>query len=65
MVSKGTLENGIYAWKIQYPIKLKLTGQVTSLPEQSFVMSLLIQRTDPRLKHTGMEVSQLITFEAK
>ncbi|CAI1970368.1 MULTISPECIES: DotI/IcmL/TraM family protein [Serratia] len=65
VVSKGTLENGIYAWKIQYPIKLKLTGQVTSLPEQSFVMSLLIQRTDPRLKHTGMEVSQLITFEAK
>ncbi len=63
VVSKGTLENGLYAWKIQYPTKFKLTGQTTSLPEQSFVVSLLIQRADPRLKNTGMEVSQLITYE--
>lgn len=65
VVSKGTLENGVYAWKIQYPTKFKLTGQTTSLPEQSFVVSLLVQRTDPRLKNTGMEVSQLITYEAQ
>ena len=65
VVSKGTLENGVYAWKIQYPVKFKLTGQTTSLPEQSFVLSLLIQRTDPRLKNTGLEVSQLITYEAQ
>lgn len=65
VVSKGTLENGVYAWKIQYPTKFKLTGQTTSLPEQSFVISLLVQRTDPRLKNTGMEVSQLITYEAQ
>jgi intracellular multiplication protein IcmL len=65
IVSKGTLENGVYAWKIQYPTKFKMTGQTSSLPEQSFVVSLLIQRTDPRLKNTGMEVSQLITYEAQ
>ncbi|WP_426575578.1 DotI/IcmL/TraM family protein (plasmid) [Xenorhabdus stockiae] len=64
VISKGTLENGAYAWKIQYPVKLKLTGQVNSLPEQSFIISLLIQQVDPRLKNAGVEVAQLITYEA-
>ncbi|WP_275369960.1 DotI/IcmL/TraM family protein, partial [Xenorhabdus bovienii] len=64
VVSKGKLENGAYAWKIQYPTKLKLVGQVNSLPEQSFVISLLIQQVDPRLKNAGLEVGQLITYEA-
>ncbi|MQL50057.1 MULTISPECIES: DotI/IcmL/TraM family protein [Photorhabdus] len=64
VVSKGTLENGAYAWKIQYPSKFKLIGQVNSLPEQGFVISLLIQQVDPRLKNAGLEVSQLITYEA-
>ncbi|PHM37626.1 Dot/Icm type IV secretion system inner membrane complex IcmL/DotI [Xenorhabdus mauleonii] len=64
IVSKGTLENGLYAWKVQYPTKLKLVGQVNSLPEQSFVISLLIQQVDPRLKNAGLEIGQLITYEA-
>lgn len=61
VASKGQLENGVFAWKTQYPVVLRLSGQTNSLPEQRFVVTLLIQRVDPRLKHDGLEIAQLIT----
>lgn len=64
VVSKGQLDNGVYAWKIQYPVVIRLQGQNTSLPAQSFVMSLLISRADQRKKPAGLEGGQLVTFEA-
>lgn len=62
VASKGQLENGVFAWKVQYPVVLKLSGQTQSLPEQRFVVSLLIQRVDPRLKNDGLDIAQLITY---
>jgi len=62
---KGPLSNGVYAWEIQYPVTLKLAGQTTSLPEQRFIFSLFIQRADVRDKPNGLEVTQLVTFDAK
>ncbi|MFZ4220693.1 DotI/IcmL/TraM family protein [Enterobacter ludwigii] len=61
VASKGQLENGVFAWKTQYPVVLRLSGQTNSLPEQRFVVTLLIQRVDPRLKHDGLDIAQLIT----
>ncbi|WP_202305955.1 DotI/IcmL/TraM family protein [Dryocola clanedunensis] len=63
VVSKGTMGDN-FAWKIQYPVVIRLSGQSTSLPEQRFIVSLLITRVDQRKKHAGLEVSQLVTFEA-
>lgn len=62
---KGPLSNGVYAWEIQYPVTLKLSGQTLSLPEQRFIFSLFLQRADVREKPNGLEVTQLVTFDAK
>lgn len=62
---KGRLSNGVYAWEIQYPVTLKLSGQTLSLPEQRFIFSLFIQRADLREKPSGLEVTQLVTFESR
>ncbi|ACQ68912.1 DotI/IcmL/TraM family protein [Candidatus Williamhamiltonella defendens] len=62
---KGPLSNGVYAWEIQYPVTLKLSGQTLSLPEQRFIFSLFLQRADLREKPNGLEVTQLVTFDAK
>lgn len=64
IVSKGVLDNGVFAWKIQYPINLRLTGQSSSLPAQSFVLIMMVTRTDPRLKQDGLEVVQIIMRES-
>lgn len=57
--SQGLL-NGIYAWKIQYPVTLQLDGQESSLPPQRYIVELLIQQADPRTKPLGLEVRQTI-----
>ncbi|WP_387691548.1 DotI/IcmL/TraM family protein [Photorhabdus sp. RM71S] len=64
IVSKGVLNNGAYAWRVQYPITLRLNGQTSSLPPQSFTLVMLITRADPRLKKDGLEVIQVVTREA-
>ncbi|MEN3262432.1 DotI/IcmL/TraM family protein [Sodalis endosymbiont of Spalangia cameroni] len=64
IVSKGELDNGVYAWKVQYPITLRLNGQTSSLPPQHFTLVMLITRADPRLKKDGLEVIQIVTREA-
>ncbi|EBF3115260.1 conjugal transfer protein TraM, partial [Salmonella enterica] len=62
--SKGVLDNGAYAWRLQYPITLRLTGQTSSLPPQNFTLIQIVTRADPRLKKDGLEVIQVITREA-
>ncbi|MFO6428204.1 DotI/IcmL family type IV secretion protein [Escherichia coli] len=46
--SKGVLDNGHYAWRVQYPITLRLNGQSTSLPPQNFILTMMIETADPR-----------------
>ncbi|EBG7696396.1 hypothetical protein FJH46_21570 [Salmonella enterica] len=41
-----------------------MVGQTTSKPEQSFVFEITIQRVDPRLKPSGMEIRQMISRNA-
>ncbi|EMC3257803.1 DotI/IcmL/TraM family protein [Salmonella enterica] len=62
--SKGVLDNGAYAWRLQYPITLRLNGQTSSLPPQNFTLIQIVTRADPRLKKDGLEVIQVITREA-
>ncbi|EBQ5112759.1 conjugal transfer protein TraM, partial [Salmonella enterica] len=62
--SKGVLDNGAYAWRLQYPITLRLNGQTSSLPPQNFTLVQIVTRADPRLKKDGLEVIQVVTREA-
>jgi len=62
--SKGVLDNGAYAWRLQYPVTFRLTGQTSSLPPQNFTLVMLVTRADPRLKKDGLEVIQVVTREA-
>ncbi|WP_241647599.1 MULTISPECIES: DotI/IcmL/TraM family protein [Rosenbergiella] len=57
--SKGEL-NGVYLWKIQYPVTMQLDGQQTSMPPQRYIVELLIQQADPREKPLGLETRQTI-----
>lgn len=62
--SKGALPNGVYVWKIQYPVTLQLDGQQSSMPPQRYIVELLIQQTDPRIKPLGLETRQTIMMNA-
>lgn len=62
--SKGVLPNGVYVWKIQYPVTLQLDGQQSSMPPQRYIVELLIQQTDPRKKPLGLETRQTIMMNA-
>jgi intracellular multiplication protein IcmL len=61
--AKG-LQGDNYAWEIQYPVTLKLDGQVTGSPSQRFIFTQRLQRTDVLVKHKGLEVIQVITTGA-
>ncbi|OVZ88278.1 conjugal transfer protein TraM [Yersinia kristensenii] len=63
--TKGVLDNGVYAWEIQYPVSLKLEGQTNSLPAQKFIFSVFIQRADVTDKPEGLELTQLVTLEPR
>lgn len=54
----------VYAWEYQYPVTLKLDGQVTGSPAQRFIFTQRIQRTDVDVKNKGLEVVQLISSGA-
>lgn len=60
ILAKG-LQGDNYAWQIQYPVTLKLDGQVTGSPAQRFYFTQQIQRVDARVKEQGLEVIQLIS----
>ncbi|END5025101.1 DotI/IcmL family type IV secretion protein, partial [Escherichia coli] len=55
LVRQGQMSDGVWFWTFQYPVRMRLVGQTTSKPEQSFVFEITIQRVDPRLKPSGME----------
>lgn len=60
---KGPLGD-FYTWEYQYPVTLKLDGQVTGSPAQRFIFTERIQRTDVQVKNKGLEVVQIITTGA-
>lgn len=62
--SKGLLNNGVYVWKIQYPVTLQLDGQQSSMPAQHYIVELMIQQADPRIKPLGLEARQTIMMNA-
>ncbi|MCK9759923.1 DotI/IcmL family type IV secretion protein [Pseudomonas syringae pv. syringae] len=53
-----------FAWEYQYPVTLKLDGQITGSPPQRFIFTQRIQRTDVQVKNAGLEVTQIITSNA-
>lgn len=57
-------QGDVYAWEYQYPVTLKLDGQVTGSPAQRFIFTQRIQRADVQVKSKGLEVVQLITSGA-
>ncbi len=61
LVRQGQMSDGVWFWTFQYPVRMRLVGQTTSKPEQSFVFEITIQRVDPRLKPSGMEIRQIIS----
>ncbi len=61
--AKG-LQGEVFTWEYQYPVTLKLDGQVTGSPAQRFIFTQRIQRTDVQVKNKGIEVVQLITTGA-
>lgn len=61
--SKGLLGEN-FTWEYQYPVTLKLDGQLTSSPAQRFIFTQRIQRTDVLVKNKGLEVTQIITSGA-
>nr|WP_250111061.1 DotI/IcmL family type IV secretion protein [Escherichia coli] len=64
LVRQGQMSDGVWFWTFQYPVRMRLVGQTTSKPEQSFVFEITIQRVDPRLKPSGMEIRQMISRNA-
>ncbi len=64
LVRQGQMSDGVWFWTFQYPVRMRLVGQTTSKPEQSFVFEITIQRVDPRLKPSGMEIRQMISRTA-
>ncbi|HGH2865881.1 TPA: DotI/IcmL family type IV secretion protein [Salmonella enterica subsp. enterica serovar Typhimurium] len=64
LIRQGQLNNGVWFWTFQYPVKMRLVGQTVSKPEQSFIFEMTIQRVDPRLKPSGMEIRQMISRNA-
>jgi len=57
-------QGDVFAWEYQYPVTLKLDGQVTGSPAQRFIFTQRIQRTDVQVKNKGLEVVQLISSGA-
>jgi intracellular multiplication protein IcmL len=53
-----------YMWEVQYPVTLSLDGQTRSLPSQSFIFTVRIQRTDVSLKPDGIEAISIVTRDA-
>lgn len=64
VVRQGRYSNGVWFWTAQYPVRLRLVGQNTRRPEQTFTFEITIMRVDPRLKPAGMEISQMISRNA-
>lgn len=64
LVRQGRLSNGTWFWTFQYPVSLRLVGQTTSRPEQTFTFEITLQRVDPRLKPAGIEIRQMISRNA-
>ncbi|MBX8493178.1 DotI/IcmL family type IV secretion protein [Pseudomonas cichorii] len=61
--AKG-LQGDKFTWEYQYPVTLKLDGQVTGTPAQRFIFTQRMQRTDVQVKNKGLEVIQIITSGA-
>ncbi|MGJ3289484.1 DotI/IcmL family type IV secretion protein [Klebsiella sp. PL-2018] len=64
IVRQGRFSNGVWFWTAQYPVRLRLIGQNTQRPEQTFTFEITLTRVDPRLKPAGMEISQMISRNA-
>lgn len=59
--TRGIYNDGRFAWEIQYPVTIKLEGQTSSAPPQSFIFSLTVKRADVRTKPHGLEVIRIVT----
>ena len=35
------MENGIWFWKFQYPVRMRLVGQISTRPEQAFTFEMV------------------------
>ncbi|ALX97414.1 hypothetical protein AV650_28025 (plasmid) [Serratia fonticola] len=57
--------NGPYMWDVQYPVTLSLDGQTRSLPPQTFIFTVRIQRTDVSVKPEGIEAASIVTRDAR
>ena len=57
--------SGLYVWDVQYPVTLSLDGQTHSLPAQSFIFTVRIQRTDVSVKPQGIEADAIVTRDAR
>lgn len=62
---RGRLGDGPYIWEIQYPVTLSLDGQNRSLPAQNFIFTVRVQRADVSQKPEGIEVSSIVTRDAR
>ena len=72
LVNQGQMENGVWFWKFQYPVRMRLVaqrrwrggGQPSPRPEQAFTFEITVRRVDPRIKPGGMEISQMVSRNA-
>ena len=64
LVNQGQMENGVWFWKFQYPVRMRLVGQTSTRPEQAFTFEITVRRVDPRIKPGGMEISQMVSRNA-
>lgn len=64
LVRQGQLNNSTWFWTFQFPVRMRLVGQTTSKPEQSFTFEITLQRVDPNLKPAGIEITQMISRNA-
>ncbi|SPW71120.1 Macrophage killing protein with similarity to conjugation protein [Escherichia coli] len=47
LVNQGQMENGVWFWKFQYPVRMRLVGQTSTRPEQAFTFEITVRRVDP------------------
>lgn len=61
VLTKEGVEDGHYAWIIELPIEVRLSGQTLEMPAQHFLATIRVDRVSTLDSIEGVGVAQLIT----
>lgn len=61
VLTREGIDNGVYVWYVEVPIRLRLVGQTTQMPEQRFLATVRIERVPTIDSVKGIAVGQIVT----